>query len=90
MTFKEARAEARKKPNGAAIGVYEQESRGWFVEEPSYGKWCGYHPRAVFHVNKDGSLQVVNSTFAKNYQKKYFANMQKKLDKWRPWWYNQR
>lgn len=85
MTFKKARAEARKERNGAYIGVYEQKDRGWFVEKPlySYGRWYGHHPRAVFEVRKDGSLRLVNTDFAKNYQKKYFANMQKKLDNWK-------
>lgn len=73
MTFKEARAEARKY-NGAYIGVFKDG--GWFVNCHHLGR----DSREVFFVMRDGSLIVVNTDFARQYQKKHFANMQKKLD----------
>lgn len=80
MTFKEARALAREN-HGAYIGVFKDG--GWFVQPHG----IGYDARLVFFVEKDGSLIVVNTDFARQYQKEHFANMQKKLDKWRPsWW----
>lgn len=84
MTFKEARSLARQK-FGTYIGVYEQKDRGWFVEDKIPCCW-GCHPRAVFYVRRDGSMCLVNSNFARNYQKKYFASMQEKLDYWKPYW----
>ncbi len=87
MNFKQARKVAREK-YGAYIGVFKQKEQGWFVQDTRFGYFT-VDSRAVFYVNPDGSLETVDSAFARNYQKKYFANMQKKLDKWRPKWYNQ-
>lgn len=69
MTFKEARAEARNRTRHSRgwvyIGPFKQKELGWFVQ------YLGEHPmdRAVFKVYQDGKIKLVDSNFAKNYQK---------------------
>lgn len=64
MTFKEARAFARKSGSSAFMSIHKQKEIGWYVTQRP-------DQRAIFFVTKDGRIQLVNSDFARNYNKKY-------------------
>lgn len=64
MTFKQARAEARigNSYGCAYMTLSKQKEIGWFVEKAPT-------QRSVYWVNKDGRLTLLNTDFARNYQR---------------------
>lgn len=73
MTLKEAKKEAintsiKMKRGYSYLTISKQKEIGWYSEsKPTQ--------RTVFWVNKNGSLKLYDSDFARNYQRKYFPNI---------------
>lgn len=73
MTFKEARKNARElaKHRYAYLIISKQQEIGWYAD-------TAISDRAVYFVNKDGSLELLSSTFAINYHRQYMKNLKLK------------
>lgn len=78
MTLKEAKKEARKfaqQRNYAYLTISKQTEVGWY---PSFE----HTQRSVFFVHKDGTMDLLNSEFARNYQRQYLPNVRCKIQRW--------
>lgn len=71
MTLKEAKKAARDKAKIyrlAYLTISKQTEIGWYAEQSAT-------QRTVFIVWRDGSLELYNSDFARNYQRQYLPNI---------------
>lgn len=73
MNFKEAKKEGVKQASKTGrryrfLTISKQVELGWFVETVP-------NQRSVFVIYKNGDLSLIDTDFAKNYQKKYFPNI---------------
>lgn len=74
MTLKEAKKEAidqAKIHRYYYLTISKQTEIGWYAERNAT-------QRTVFLVNRDGSLELHNSDFARNYQRQYLPNIKLK------------
>lgn len=79
MTLKEAKKEAIDKTKThryCYLSISKQTEIGWYTE-------LNATQRTVFLVNKDGSLELYNSEFARNYQRQYLSNVRLSKSEWR-------
>ena len=74
MTLKGAKKEAIEKSKSYGyrfLTISKQQEIGWYAERyPTQ--------RTVFWVNRDGSLELYSSDFARNYQRQYLPNIRLK------------
>ena len=71
MTLKEAKKEAvllANKGKHPYLAISKQTEIGWYVETAPT-------QRAVFWVNKDGSLELHQTDFARNYYRQHLRNV---------------
>ena len=72
MTLKEAKKEAIAQGDRYFyLTISKQTEIGWYVERTAT-------QRTVFLVHKDGSLELHNSDFARNYQRQHLPNVRAK------------
>lgn len=74
MTLKDAKKEAIDKARSyrySFLTISKQKEIGWYAE--SKATQC-----TVFWVNRDGSLELYGSDFARNYQRQYLPNIKLK------------
>lgn len=71
MTLKEAKKEAINEANKYGhfyLTISKQTEIGWYAERQAT-------QRTVFWVNRDGSLELYGSDFARNYQRQHLPNV---------------
>lgn len=74
MTLKEAKKKAvceARKYGYCYLTISKQTEVGWYVE-----RWATQ--RTVFWVNRDGTLELHGSDFARNYQRQNLSNVRLK------------